>query len=352
MDTPAGTTAEQLLSALTAGVLAVDADGSLTLANGAARRILGDFTGAACRGLGRDCREALSSRPEVARLLLEGVSRKTPISRGELDLSDVTIGFTLYPIRDAQDRTQGAALIFRDLAPIERADEQLRLRERLAALGQMAADLAHSIRNPLAGMEVLAGLLRRRLVDRPDERALVEAVRGELRTLGNTVNQGLAFVRPEAPITRQVDPVRIVEEALAAARARVEFSGVVERGWDDTIPWVEADADLLRNALADLIVNALEAMAQGGGDRLVLRVGHRDADVWVSVSDDGPGIAPELREKIFYPFFTTKEQGSGVGLASAQKVVAGHGGHIELDTRLGHGCTFHVRLPGVCGVEA
>ena len=351
MDTQPGTVTEQILGALTAGVVAVDADGALTLANAAARRILGDSAGGGSGVLGRDCREVLSARPEVARLLLEGVCRKTPISRGELSLPDAIIGFTLYPIRDAQDKPQGAALIFRDLAPIERADEQVRLRERLAALGQMAADLAHSIRNPLAGMEVLAGLLRRRLADRPDELALVEAIRGELQVLGNTVNQGLAFVRPEAPRTGPVDAVRIVEEALAAARARVEFSGAIERGWDDPVPRVEADADLLRNALADLIVNALEAMAGGAGSRLVLRVSRRDGDVWVSVADDGPGIPAELREKVFYPFFTTKEQGSGVGLASAQKIVASHGGHIELDSRRSGGCTFHVRLPGVSEVE-
>ena len=111
------------------------------------------------------------------------------------------------------------------------------------------------------------------------------------------------------------------------------------------VPPVEADAGQLRTALSDLIVNALEAMAEGGGTRLALAVQLREPDVWISVTDDGPGVAPELREKIFYPFFTTKERGAGVGLASAQKVVASHGGHIELDARRGRGCAFHVRLP-------
>ena len=172
--------------------------------------------------------------------------------------------------------------------------------------------MAHAIRNPLAGMEVLAGLLRRRLRDRPDERALVDELRVELRAVSGTVSQGLAFVRPGVPVVGPVDAVQLVEEALAVARARVEFTGAVERRWDDGVPPVEADADLLRTALSELIVNALEAMTEGGGTRLTLAVRLREPDVWISVADDGPGVAPELREKIFYPFFTPKEHGAGV----------------------------------------
>jgi len=345
MGAAVGTFAEQILGALTAGVLAVDAEGELAAFNVGAQRILGCPEGDVSEALGRDCRQVLATHPGVVRLLLDGIARKTPISRAELTLASGTIGFTLYPIRDANDRPLGAALIFRDLAPIERADEQERLRERLAALGQMAADLAHAIRNPLAGMEVLAGLLRRRLGDRPDERALVDELRVELRAVSGTVSQGLAFVRPEAPVAGPVDVVQLAQEALDVARTRVEFTGAVERSWDEGVPPVEADAGQLRTALSDLIVNALEAMAEGGGTRLALAVQLRESDVWISVTDDGPGVAPELREKIFYPFFTTKERGAGVGLASAQKVVASHGGHIELDARRGRGCAFHVRLP-------
>lgn len=351
MSAAVGTFAEQILGALTAGVLAVDAEGELAAFNAGAQRILGCPEGDVSEALGRDCRQALAAQPGVVRLLLEGIGRKTPISRAELALAGGTIGFTLYPIRDASDNPLGAALIFRDLAPIERADEQERLRERLAALGQMAADLAHAIRNPLAGMEVLAGHLRRRLADRPDDRALVDEIRVELRALTETVNQGLAFVRPGALAAAPVDVVQLVEEALAVARARVGFTGSVERCWDAGVPPVDADADQLRTALSDLIVNALEAMSTGGGTRLALAVRLREPDVRISVSDDGPGIAPELREKIFYPFFTTKEGGAGVGLASAQKAVASHGGHIELDARRGRGCAFHVWLPAPGGAE-
>jgi signal transduction histidine kinase len=263
-------------------------------------------------------------------------------------------------------------MLFRNLTPIERSDEQERLRERLAALGQMAAGMAHEIRNPLAGMEVLAGLLKRRLGDRPEEQLLVEELTGELHELAETVTASLDFVKPVSLERGPVDPVALIEESLAIARSRAPFSGAIERSYDGRLPELWADVDQLRAVLTNLIVNAFEAMAGDNGGRaskLVLglqshvadRVGRpvrvgRDGrtpdldagpsrEVVISVGDSGPGVPPDLREKVFYPFFTTRQNGSGVGLATAQKIVASHGGVIELDDAPGGGSSFRVRLP-------
>jgi signal transduction histidine kinase len=295
------------------------------------------------------------------------------LSRAELPLEGGAaaraIGFTLCPVRDASDRLRGAAMIFRDLAPIERGDEQERLRERLAALGQMAAGLAHQIRNPLAGMEVLVGLLRRRLADRPETQELVDELALELRAVAATVSASLEFVRPAAPHPVRVDPARLLEEALATALARVPFAGTIERHVEPRLPPLDADPDQLRAVLVDLVVNALEAMADGRGSRLAVSVRGRDADpestrvrigadgtarapareLVFEVADDGPGVPPELREKVFYPFFTTKQRGSGVGLAMAQKVAVAHGGSLELDAGASRGCALVVRLPAAGG---
>jgi signal transduction histidine kinase len=256
-------------------------------------------------------------------------------------------------------------MIFRDLAPIERRDEQERLRERLAALGQMAAGMAHEIRNPLAGMEVLAGLLRRRLADRPEEQALLGELLGELRAVARTVAASLEFVRPAVPARTSVDPVALLEEALAQALALVPFAGAIERDYDARGPTLQADAEQLRTALVNLLQNALEAMAElrAPAARLRLAVRGREperedgggapAEVEIRIRDDGPGVPAELREKVFYPFFTTKRKGSGVGLATAQKIVAAHGGHLELESgagdpaggEAGPGAGFRIRLP-------
>lgn len=382
--------AEGILGSLSSGVIAVDDRGALAMMNPGAQRILGCPEGPLEDSLGRDCRAVFRAQPTVGRLLLETLHGRDTLSRAELVLEQVdgrqpnTIGFTLSAIRDALGQVRGAAMLFRDLTPLERSDEQERLRERLAALGQMAAGMAHEIRNPLAGMEVLAGLLKRKLVDRPEEQALLTELTGELRELADTVTASLDFVKP-IPLERgPVDPVALIEEALASATSRTSFDGEILRLYDARLPELWADADQLRAVITNLIVNACEALCgeealdgQQNPDgekepprgRIELRLQSHVADrvgrrvrvggdgqapdldagpgreVVISVQDDGPGVPEELREKIFYPFFTTRQNGSGVGLATAQKIVASHGGVIELESPPGGGCTFRVRLP-------
>jgi nitrogen-specific signal transduction histidine kinase len=236
----------------------------------------------------------------------------------------------------------------------------------------MAADLAHEIRNPLAGMQVVAGLLKRRLSDRPEELGLVAEIVGELRSVADTVTASLEFVRPIALQRDLLDPVALVEAAIATARSRVRFEGVVERAYDSDLPEITADPEQLRSVVTNLIVNAFEAMTGDHGGRTAhltvslrcivtdrdLRSVRVDPDgqtatsheisgreLMIGIADTGAGVPAELREKIFYPFFTTKQQGSGVGLAAAQKIVASHGGIIEIDGAEGEGATFRVRLP-------
>ncbi|UCE86488.1 MAG: hypothetical protein JSU66_01765 [Deltaproteobacteria bacterium] len=369
--------AQRLLASLRSGVVAVDSSGALAALNAEAQRILGCPTGPPAASLGLPCSVALAPQPAVAELLMSALDGRDGPTRNELPLEAEpgsegrTIGFTLLPVGASPGASNGAALLFRDLTRYERRDEQERLRERLAALGQMAAGLAHEIRNPLASMEVLVGLLKRRLGRRPEELALLAELKGELRTLADTVTASLEFVRPVEPLRGRVDPVELLEESLALARARVAFSGAIERDYAENVPALFADGEQLRTVVTNLIVNALEAMA-GSASRAghVLRLGLRtvpaaDASVpaparcaddrapcvrpppqlVISVSDTGAGVHEELRERIFYPFFTTKERGSGVGLANAQKVVACHGGSIELASAAGAGARFSVWLP-------
>jgi signal transduction histidine kinase len=334
--------------------VAIDAEGRIAVWNEGARRILGSPAAGASL-LGRDCREALAGRPRLAQLLLETLACGSGLSRAELSLGEdpaaTTLGLSLAPVRDPAARVRGAALWFRDLAPIERRDEQERLRDRLAALGEMAAGLAHEIRNPLAGMEVLVGLLRRRLADRPAEQELLAELTGELRAVADTVREGLDFVRPVAPAPALVDPVAAFEGALAAARARVPFAGAVERDFAPGLPPLRADPEQLRVLLANLLLNALEAIAEAGGGaqaRLGLSLHARGPDAGeleFTVRDSGRGVPAELREKIFYPFFSTKQRGSGLGLALAQKIALSHGGSLERVDEARAGAVFRLRLP-------
>lgn len=372
-----------LVGALRCGVIAVDESGCVSVMNAEARSILGEHSQALGDSLGLPVREVLMEHPAVARLLEEGLEGREPPSRAELSLAgragapERTIGFTLAPVRDESQAVRGAALLFRDLTPFERMDEQARLTARLAALGEVTAGLAHEIRNPLASMAVMAGLLKRRLDDRPEERALLDDLAEELRAVDRVVTTSLDFVRPSAPERDRAQPLALIEACLARAQSRVSFSGRIEREYASNLPELEVDGDQLQCVFTDLFVNALEAM-EGGGVESALRVGvHRlvaepsvapapfgtpaagaplcrllpveptmpRQEILFSIGDTGPGVPETLRERIFYPFFTTKQQGSGVGLAMAQKIVASHDGTLELLNSPRRGALFHVRLP-------
>jgi nitrogen-specific signal transduction histidine kinase len=337
-----------LLESLSSAVVTVDEDGRLVTFNASARRMLAVAEQSCFPGA--DSRRALASHPELLRLLLETLEGAAPLSRAELALSHATgattIGLTLSSVRDPAGRVRGAALLFRDLAPIERGDEQDRLRDRLAALGQMAAGLAHEIRNPLAAMEVQVGLLRRRLADRPEDCELIEELTGELRAVADAVSASLEYVKPVPPSVSEVDLAELLEQALATGLSRVCFDGVVERSADGPLPRVRADEEQLRTLLVNLVVNALEAMQGLPQPTLSLAVRPTSAsELEICVSDSGPGVPAQLREKVFYPFFSTRPGGSGVGLALAQKIALSHGGRLELDAAPEGGCVARLQLP-------
>jgi signal transduction histidine kinase len=192
--------------------------------------------------------------------------------------------------------------------------------------------------------------------------------------VARTLDETLEFVRPVTPEPHEVEPAALLDLALDRAIARHSFPGKVDRDYEPAAPAVEGDPEQLLVAVTDLVVNALEAMLEESGTprlslgvraesrpppQAAVRVGEQrlpaggDArvrsEVVLSIADSGPGIPAELQERIFYPFFTTKDAGSGVGLAKAQKIVTSHGGRIELDSRPGRGATFRVRLPAVAG---
>jgi len=339
-----------LLGSLRTGLLAADASGRLVRLSPEAARVL--ELGEVAPQLGRPLGEVLAAHPALAALLGEALRGRELPPRAELELTlrggreRRSIGFTLVPVRDGSGALRGAALLFRDLTPFERQDEQARLRDRLAALGQMAAGLAHEIRNPLASIQVLLELLKRSL-GRPEDVELVDEILVELDALTRIVNGSLEFVRPHAAMRAPVALEPLVHEAVRRARARVPFAGKVELAIEPGLQ-PSLDALQLESMLVNLIANAFEAMQEaprGGGHSLEVAIDSADGELRLRVADSGPGIPPENRERIFYPFFTTRVQGTGVGLAEVHKAVVSHGGSVEVRERAGGGAQFVIRLP-------
>jgi signal transduction histidine kinase len=333
--------AHALLLSLRTGLVAVDAGGRIAAISAEAARLLG-----VSPRLGVPVAEALAAHPEVL-AQLEAARAGRPAPRAELSVRGPggeahTIGYTALPVAAG-----GAAILFRDLTPIERQSEQVRLTARLAALGQMAAGLAHEIRNPLASIELLAGLVAREAGAAPATKELAEEISREVHAIERTVEACLTWVKPAPAQRAPLAIAALVDDALRRALARTPFAGELVREIDARATG-SGDHALLRSALENLVVNAVQAMSAHArpAHRLVVRAAPLAGGGFsLDVEDTGPGVSAELRERIFFPFFTTRANGSGIGLAWVQKAVAAHGGSVAVADTPGGGARFTLHVP-------
>jgi len=341
------------------GVLAIDRGGALVLINDESCRIFGLPAGEDY--LGRPFAEVFHAHPAIVRVLAGAYELAFLPNRAELRLtpSDKVLGYTLSLIRNSEGLTIGAAMFFKDLTRVEQLEERERLRDRLAVLGEMAAAVAHEIKNPLAGIEVMAGLLRRQLRDNAQATALVGDIINEAKMANGIVQEILDFVRPVRLQMERTSVSAAVDAAVTMA------DGTAKRGEVDVrldiaegLPLIDADKTQLMQVFANLLINAYEALNGTGAVAITAREVTREEDgalpldglhpiptIVVEVTDDGPGVPPELVDKIFSAFFTTKAQGSGLGLAIVRKIVDAHDGRIDLRSRPGTGTKFRVTLP-------
>ncbi len=355
----------QIVLGMRNGVLAVTRDRRLAMMNEVAYRIL-DIT-RRDDDIGRPYADVLASQPDIVRILSAAFDLAHLPNRAELRLkpSGKVIGYTLSQIPDDEGRNEGAAVFFKDLTLVEQMEERERLRDRLASLGEMAATIAHEVKNPLAGIEVMAGLLRRRVADVPDAQALLDDIINEAKTANAIVLEVLEFVRPIRLQVEQTSMAQVLHDAVTMAERKVERGEVaVTMDIQPQLPLIRADPHQLGQLFSNLLINGLEALGGQGTIRLTASVGREyeeptagaeerapGATLVVEVADDGPGVPPETAERVFNPFFTTKPQGSGLGLAIVRKIVDAHNGHIDLETAPGKGTRFRVTLPVNSGEE-
>ena len=221
---------------------------------------------------------------------------------------------------------------------------QISRAEHLATLGELAAGLAHEIRNPLAGIAGVMEIVGRDLPDTSPARDVVKDVRGEILRVNRIVTDLLETARPKAPEYRLSDFNATVEHAVIFARQQTLAKPVnVEFIADSTPVPIEHDSAQIHQVLLNLLLNSIQAIDGPGEVRV--QVGHSNGTANVSVSDNGAGIAPEHLPNIFRPFYTTKGKGTGLGLSLAKRIVEDHGGQIDVTSEVGKGTRFEVRLP-------
>lgn len=320
-----------LLESMTDGVVAVDNDGTITRFNRAAASILG-YRGGEVVGysfsdiFGRDF-----AAPRIpGEMCLRAKSgRMVPVSERD------------SIIFDESNRRLGRVKTFQDLSEIIALREQVRQVDRLAAVGEMAASVAHEIRNPLGGIRGFAELLAQDIAEEDPRKRLVEKILAGTRSLDRVVNELLEFTRPVELQLRPVSCASLVDAAagfLTYDRDRIRLIDEIGPGVR-----VLADPDKMRQVFLNVLVNAVQSISDTGEIRISASV--LENYVMVTIRDTGCGMTPAQLREAFTPFFTTKEKGSGLGLAVSRKIVEGHGGRITADSTLGRGTAVTVQLP-------
>ncbi len=232
----------------------------------------------------------------------------------------------------------------------KRAEERLRLKEqlsraeRLSAMGEMAAGISHEIRNPLGIIRSSAELLKKKLARLDPDNNLPEIIVEEAGRLNAIVTDFISFARPRSPKLAPCRLEDVIDRNIAFLTPQIaESRCTIEKTVLTPLPEVAADAPLLHQSFLNLLLNAMQAMPNGGRIRIVLRADA--ARIRVDIEDEGPGIPVELREKIWDPFFTTKEKGSGLGLGIVRNIIEAHGGSIRIENRETGGARVTVELP-------
>jgi len=348
----------EIISSLTAGLLVVGLDGEIRILNPAGRRMLdvpeslpAEEITRLRRGDGRTARGGGPREQPLFDVVDECLRRRSPIVRHAVELPDTGhgishLGVTVSPLFDEDGRLHGAICLFTDLTAVRDLEEQLRLKDSLATVGELTAGIAHEFRNGLATIQGYSKLLDLNALP-PSYRPYVEGIRSETESLSQVVTNFLNFARPAQLVLSRVELRGICERAADEFRPDARaLGGDIEVHGDFDV--IEGDEVLLRQAFSNLLRNALEACAGGAQPpRIVI---HSEIDLpqkvsRIAVNDNGPGIAPALRERIFRPFFTSKRSGTGLGLALVQKIIVFHNGRIVAGASPAGGASLQITLP-------
>jgi PAS domain S-box-containing protein len=337
---------DEIIASLTSGLLVVDPSRTVTSLNPSGRRLLGMPDDDARANVGDVLNGAAAP---LAQVIDECLSTGQPIRRRQVELDPgggraTHLGVSVSPI--GAGAAHGAICLFSDLTDIVALEEQLRLKDGLAQVGEMTAGIAHEFRNGLATIHGYARLLD---LDRlaGDLRPYVQGIRDETELLGAVVRNFLNFAKPAELIMGTVDVGNVVDRAADEIRAETAAHGgtVSVRGEFASVP---GDEVLLKQALSNLCRNAVEACTSvQRPPRIVLEgaVDRAQGTLRVAVIDNGPGVDPSVAPKIFLPFVTTRARGTGLGLALVQKIVVTHNGRVAVQSEPDGGTRFTLTLP-------
>jgi PAS domain S-box-containing protein len=358
----------RILEAMTNGLITLNMDGRIVKWNDMAARITGYHVGEV---EGRLCQELFANSPSFVRILLDGIQRQVvcwdrSVSFVRPDGHEVPLEINTSLLEDETGQTTGLLGIFRDLSLVRELEQRLRRADRLAAVGRMAATVAHEIKNPLVALKTFVDMVPRRAKDPAFIARFRDIVPKEVDRVNAIMEDLLDLSRPPRLSPRPLHVEEVIRRCIALHEHQAAERGItlVEELAPD-LAQVRADPEYLLRALGNLTINAIQAMSAGG--TLTVRSGNREPwqptpttktlqgdlgaanatqpFVWISVTDTGTGMTPEQLDSLFTPFFTTKEKGTGLGLALTHKIIEEHQGYLHVESQFGVGSTFTILLP-------
>jgi two-component system sensor kinase FixL len=338
---------QSIIDSAVDGIIVIDAGGRIEAFNRGAERLFGY---AEREVIGRNVNILMPSPYHeehdgyIARYLATGVPKIIGIGR---EVTGLRSDGTTFPVHlsvgemTVNDERQFTGILH-DLTARVRIEEQLREQSTLARLGEMAAVIAHEVKNPLAGIRGAIQVIGGRLPEGSRDAAMTKEIVARIDTLNELMRDLLLFARPPLPRLTAVEVALLVSATADLMRADPALKDVTVEAVGSAPP-IEADPDLLKIVFQNLLLNSAHAMQGQGTIRIFVE--STDSSCRIVFSDAGPGIPPDIREKIFTPFFTTKSRGSGLGLPTARRLIEAHGGTIGVDCPPGGGTTVSILLP-------
>jgi signal transduction histidine kinase len=333
---------EQIMGTLQDGLVLFTRDARVVLVSTSAERFIGRPQKEI---LGNLVENVFSDANKLGRIVLDAFALHQPIPQRKIELENGRrIQIALDFIAERGERI-GALLTMRDAESVRRIENEIELSRRLAAIGRLTSGVAHEVKNPINAIVVHLEVLREKMhAAEPDTSRHLDIIGCEIHRLDRVVQTLLDFNRPVELRLSDFDLRRLTEDVALLASPEAALQGVkleIDLG-NDGLP-VRADADLIKEAVLNVVLNGVQAMSEGGTLSIVAR--RDDAAATIEVRDQGGGIPPEIRDKVFNLYFTTKRAGSGIGLAMSYRVLQLHNGALDFVTEMGHGTTFRLVLP-------
>jgi two-component system sensor histidine kinase HydH len=334
---------DRLVSSLPLGVIATDSRGLIRLCNASAAEFLNIKAESIHGKTPQNCLPPQLASQFGGSDRRERSDKPLEVILGESARKELILQVLAMAVSDEQGHLEGEVLLLRDLSEIRSLEKELRRSERLAALGKMAAGVAHEVRNPLSSIKGLAMLLKERgNTVAADESA--DLLVKEVERLNRSISELLDYARPAKLQRRMAAPAEIVGKAVSLVQADASSLGInISTDVPVDLPEVCVDVDKINQVMLNLLLNGVQAMPQGGD--LTISATVDGANLLVTLRDTGEGIVADHLPRIFDPYFTTKSSGTGLGLAISTKIIEEHGGSIRVSSREGQGTEVCLQLP-------